>query len=132
MTTLRPYGPSLAMTKSMKETEGLQTKDKKYCKNKPLIYHKRVNFEFDPEKSQANNKKHGIDFIKAQDLWKGPFVEFAAKSEYENRFALIGTLEGKFYTCIFTLREKSLRIISCRRSQKNEVNLYEKSIKKAK
>lgn len=91
-----------------------------------------MNFEFDPEKSQINHRKHGIDFVKAQDLWKGPFVEFAAKSEYENRFAVIGTLDGKLYTCIFTLREDRVRIISCRRSQNKEVSLYGKSIKKAK
>lgn len=91
-----------------------------------------MKFEFDPEKSKANMSKHGLDFIKAQDLWKGPFIEFSAKSEYENRFALIGTLGNKLYTCIFTLRGDSVRIISCRRSQEKEILLYEKTIKKTK
>ena len=28
-----------------------------------------MEFEFDPEKSQANQTKHGIDFLEAQLLW---------------------------------------------------------------
>ena len=29
-------------------------------------------FEFDPEKSAANKRKHGIDFREAQALWGDP------------------------------------------------------------
>jgi len=29
-------------------------------------------FEFDPDKSQANLEKHGIDFEQAQTLWRDP------------------------------------------------------------
>lgn len=89
-----------------------------------------MNFEFDSQKSRLNKIKHGIDFVEAQKLWDGPSVEFAAKSEYENRFAIIGPIEKKFYTCVFTLRGKNIRIISCRRSRQNEKALYEKSLKK--
>lgn len=89
-----------------------------------------MDFEFDAQKSRLNKIKHGIDFHEAQILWEGPSVEFAAKSEYENRFAIIGPIEGKFYTCIFTLRGENIRIISCRRSRQNEKELYEKSLKK--
>ena len=28
-----------------------------------------MQFEFDPEKSRANQAKHGIDFVEAQRLW---------------------------------------------------------------
>ena len=31
-----------------------------------------MNFEFDTDKSKANKKKHGIDFVEAQALWKVP------------------------------------------------------------
>ena len=30
---------------------------------------KKLEFEFDPNKSQSNKNKHGIDFIEAQALW---------------------------------------------------------------
>ena len=89
-------------------------------------------FEYSEDKSRSNLEKHEIDFTEAQKLWDGPYAEFAAKNQFENRFALIGPLKGKLYTCIFTLREDRIRIISCRRSQRKEVRLYEKSVYKAK
>jgi len=30
---------------------------------------KKPEFEFDPNKSQANKNKHGLDFVEAQVLW---------------------------------------------------------------
>ncbi|HLG19963.1 MAG TPA: BrnT family toxin [Bdellovibrionota bacterium] len=89
-----------------------------------------MNFEHDPEKSEANRKKHGIDFLEAEKLWEGPCVEFAARSEFDNRFALFGSLGRQLYTCIYTVREDRIRIISCRRAREKEVRLYEKSFKK--
>ncbi len=85
-------------------------------------------FEYDEEKSLSNLKKHGIDFMKAQEIWKDRFIEFAARSEFENRYAIIGPVEQKVYVCIFTIRDDKIRIISCRRARKNEEMLYEKNI----
>jgi uncharacterized DUF497 family protein len=31
-----------------------------------------MDFEFDPAKSAANLKKHGVDFLGAQALWSDP------------------------------------------------------------
>lgn len=86
-------------------------------------------FEYDTQKSRLNRLKHGIDFEEAQKIWEGPSVEFAAKSEFENRFAIIGPIEDKLYTCIFTLRQDKIRIISCRRAREQERLLYEKNIR---
>ena len=96
-----------------------------------ILYNKCMKFEFDPEKSQINLKKHVIEFKKAQELWNRPYIEFAAKKEYENRFAIIGAIDEKLYTCIYTLRGDLIRIISCRRSRQKEKELYEENIKKA-
>ncbi|MBL7685070.1 MAG: BrnT family toxin [Deltaproteobacteria bacterium] len=85
-------------------------------------------FEYDSKKSEANFKKHGIDFKMAQKIWEGVYVEFAAKSEFENRFAIIGPIKEKLYTCIFTLRGERIRIISCRRSREKEALLYEENV----
>ncbi len=80
-----------------------------------------MEFEFDPEKSQANREKHGIDFIQSQELWKDEYaLEVSARSEDEERFALIGEWSGKIWTCIFTLREGRVRIISTRRARDEE------------
>jgi hypothetical protein len=32
-----------------------------------------MDFEFDETKSESNKKKHGIDFIKAQELWEDSY-----------------------------------------------------------
>lgn len=87
-----------------------------------------MEFEFDAHKSQLNRLKHGIDFLQAQKIWEGPYVEFKAKSEFENRFAVIGLIDDKLYTCIVTWRGQNIRIISCRRAREGEQKLYEKNI----
>ena len=78
-------------------------------------------------KKTVNHFVSGIDFAEATQLWLGKYKEFTAKNEYENRYAIIGKLEAKFYTCIFCIRNDRIRIISCRRSRKKEVMLYEKN-----
>lgn len=82
-------------------------------------------FEFDPEKSRSNQEKHGVDFVQAQQIWTGQFVEFAASSLYENRFAAMGWIERQLYTCVYTMRSANIRIISCRRTRDKERLLYE-------
>jgi uncharacterized protein len=53
-------------------------------------------FEFDPAKSEANLRKHGIDFLDAQTLWKDPnLLEIQAKSQEEPRSLVIGLIGSK-------------------------------------
>lgn len=83
-------------------------------------------FGYDERKSQANLKKHGIDFVEAQLLWEDPFlVEIPAKIEDEPRFLLIGRIRAKHWSAVVTPRETNIRIISVRRSRKEEVAIYE-------
>jgi hypothetical protein len=92
----------------------------------PLRYKKRakMEFEFDPAKSDANRIKHGIDFVTAQELWEDIYaVQIAAKSDTEPRFVLIARLEGKVWSVFFTERSSKIRIISARRSRTNEEEL---------
>ena len=85
-----------------------------------------MEFEFDPKKSQANKTKHGIDFIEAQALWNDPdIMEIPVKTSDEARFLVIGTIAEKHWSGIITYRSDRIRIISVRRSRKEEVDLYE-------
>ena len=85
-----------------------------------------MEFEFDRLKSQLNKKKHGVDFIEAQTLWNDPDrIEIPAKTSDENRFLIIGKISDKFWSVIITYRDKKVRIISARRSRKEEVEIYE-------
>jgi uncharacterized protein len=83
-------------------------------------------FEFDPPKSVANKEKHGIDFQEAQALWDDPdLLEFPARETDEPRFLIIGRIGGKHWSGIVSYRSDSIRIISVRRSRKEEIRLYE-------
>jgi uncharacterized DUF497 family protein len=85
-----------------------------------------MEFEFDPAKSELNKAKHGLDFEGAQALWNDPDgIGFPAKSDDEDRFALIAMLQQKLWVAFYTPRENRIRIISVRRARTNERKLYE-------
>lgn len=87
-----------------------------------------MEFEFDPEKSDINKRKHGIDSVEAQALWDDPdFIEIPVKASDEPRFLVIGRISGKHWSGVITYRTEKIRIISIRRSRKEEVDLYESS-----
>jgi len=85
-----------------------------------------MEFEFDEKKSLVNKEKHGIDFIEAQALWEDPDrVEIPAKTIDENRFLLIGKIFKIHWSVIVTYRQTKVRVISARRSRKEEIEIYE-------
>ena len=85
-----------------------------------------MDFEFDSRKSEANQRKHGIDFIRVQALWEDPdLLEVPARTEDEARYLVIGMIDDKHWSCVITYRDERVRIISARRSRKGEVSLYE-------
>jgi uncharacterized DUF497 family protein len=85
-----------------------------------------MNFEFDPEKSDTNSIKHGIDFVEAQGLWSdADLLEIPAKTTDEPRFLVIGKIGEKHWTGIITYRSDNIRIISVRRARNEEIELYE-------
>lgn len=83
-------------------------------------------FEFDGKKSKSNYSKHGIDFIEAQQLWDDPdLLEIPARTTDEPRFLVIGKIKGNYWSAVITHRDETIRIISVRRSRKEEVKFYE-------
>jgi uncharacterized DUF497 family protein len=85
-----------------------------------------MEFEFDHTKSNGNKKKHGIDFYEAQALWNDTdFIEIPLKTIDEPRFLIIGRILEKHWSAIITYRSEKIRIISVRRSRKEEVEIYE-------
>ena len=85
-----------------------------------------MEFEFDGYKSNTNMEKHGIDFIEAQLLWEDPDrVVIPARTIDEPRYLLIGKIDEKFWSAVFTYRHGKIRIISVRRARDEEVDIYE-------
>ncbi len=85
-----------------------------------------MHFEFDPKKSLSNKNKHGIDFSEAQELWNDiDLLEIPAKTIDEERFLVIGKINGKHWAGIITYRNDNIRIISVRRARNEEIEIYE-------
>jgi len=85
-----------------------------------------MEFEFDILKSEENKKRNGMDFVEAQTLWDDPDrIEVTARTIDEPRFVVIGKIADKHWSAIITYRGEKIRLISVRRSRKEEVEIYE-------
>ena len=83
-------------------------------------------FDFDPLKSLLNWWKHGQLLAFASVLWLDPKRIYlnGKVTNGETRFRIVAQHEGKIWTCVFTLREGTFRLISVRRAWKVESHAY--------
>ena len=86
-------------------------------------------FEWDEDKRVLNLKKHGIDFIAAQELWSGPVLEASSAQAChdEERIIAVGKIDGRCIAVIYTWRGDNRHLISARKARKNEQEAYEKA-----
>jgi uncharacterized protein len=85
-----------------------------------------MEFEFDPQKSDGNKIKHGLDFYEAQALWDDPdLMEIPVETSDESRYLVVGKILGKHWSGVITYRSDKIRIISVRRARKEEIEIYE-------
>jgi uncharacterized DUF497 family protein len=85
-----------------------------------------MEFEYDPEKSAENKRKHGVDFEEDQALWSDPaLLEIPARVSDEPRWVVIGKMDEKHWSAVITRRGDNVRIISVRRSRGEELEIYE-------
>jgi uncharacterized DUF497 family protein len=84
-------------------------------------------FEWDEEKRLTNIEKHGIDFVRAKEIWQGAVIEFPSGQSHhgEDRFLAVGKIEGLCITVVYTWRGENRRLISARKARKNEQAYYE-------
>jgi uncharacterized DUF497 family protein len=89
-------------------------------------YNMKIEFEYDHNKSQSNKHKHGIDFEEAKALFDEDMVALSVNHiTDEVRYMAINKLDTKYFTVIYTYRHSKIRLISTRRSRKNEEKTYE-------
>ena len=85
-----------------------------------------MKFEYDSNKSSINAEKHGVDFDHATLLWQDEnMLEVPLNFPNELRCLCIGKIKGKYWSAVITYRENTIRIISVRRSRKEEIIHYE-------
>ncbi len=74
----------------------------------------------------ANKVKHGIDFNEAMELFRDENrIEIPARTTGEPRSLVIGRIREELWSAVITYRGEQTRIISVRRSRREEVELYE-------
>ena len=70
-------------------------------------------------------EKHGIDFRHARQLWLDPGrVQSPVGDGSEERFIVIGKIARTHWSAVITYRGDNIRIISVRRSRRNEIENY--------
>ena len=86
-----------------------------------------MSFEYDWRKNASNKRKHGIDFVEAQELWKDPaLLQVPASTvDDEKRFMIISRIGEAYWSAIWTPRGDNIRLISVRRATDKEIQRYE-------
>ncbi len=93
-----------------------------------------IKFILDPRKDHSNQRKHGISFSEAMSVFfdvNGKLIHDPDHSEQEDRFILLG-LSNRIRVIVvchcFRENESSIRIISARKANSNESELYWKDL----
>ncbi|MHB8066807.1 MAG: BrnT family toxin [Desulfobaccales bacterium] len=84
-------------------------------------------FEWDEIKAAKNYAAHGVSFEAARDVFKDPFaIEWCDDREPygEDRFVIIGMVEGRLLYVVYTMRGEVIRIISARGAESYEKRRY--------
>ena len=90
-----------------------------------------MKFEWDKNKESINIDKHGLDFKLSSHLFKSKmvFYEDQRKSYNEKRYIGYGVVSERCINIVFTVRKRTIRVISLRRANKSEIRKYNKAIK---
>ena len=86
-----------------------------------------MDFEFDPAKDAINRAKHHLPLAFGRRIFDDPFhaiTETIRLGDEEQRFKLIGEVDGKLFTAIHVWRGHVVRFISVRRSNSSEQRDY--------
>lgn len=85
-----------------------------------------MRFEWDENKRQININKHGIDFVDAEDVFKGKTltVEDVRFDYGEQRFITLGLMKGRVVVIVHTERDDAIRLISIRKASQYEKKSY--------
>lgn len=85
-----------------------------------------MRFDWDNNKSKANEEKHGISFEDAALLFEDPdMIRVKTVRGGETRYVVIAHGYGSCWTAIYTERGDTVRIISVRRATKKEARYYD-------
>ena len=84
-------------------------------------------FEYDEAKESANLERHGLSLAFGARIFEDAehlTVPTIREADEEERYKLIGEVEGKLYTAVHVWRGDRVRFISVRRSNASEERAY--------
>jgi uncharacterized DUF497 family protein len=81
-----------------------------------------MDIEFDPSKDAANREKHGVSLALGAAVLMGLVGEIVddRRPYGEVRMNAFGMVQGRLYTCTYTIRENRIRLISVRKANARE------------
>ena len=83
--------------------------------------------EWDEAKSARCREQRGFSFAYAVQAFADPdrLIEADTRFDYpEERFRLMGRIEGRLFVVIFTRRDERTRVISARKANRREQDHY--------
>ena len=86
-----------------------------------------MEYEWDDNKNQQNQAKHGIDFYDAVRIFiDGDRIEWLdnRKDYQEKRYRTVGMVFGVLLVVVYTPRNGRYRLISARKASKHERETY--------
>ncbi len=88
-----------------------------------------MDFEWDPEKAFANERKHSISFFEACEVFDDDFSSSVHDPDHswnEDRYLIFGMSKGGQYLVVsYTERSDCIRLISARKMTPQERRAYE-------
>lgn len=89
-----------------------------------------MDFGWDETKARTNEKKHGVSFIEAAEVFGDDYSSCIHDPDHsydEDRYLLFGvSLKGNFLIVSFIEKSDTVRIISARRMTNQERKAYER------
>lgn len=82
---------------------------------------------FDPAKDETNRAKHKLPLAFGDRIFEDSnhlIIPSIREIDGEERFKVIGIVEGKLFTGVFVWRDDQARFISVRRSNQGEEKAY--------
>ncbi len=98
-----------------------------------MAYSTLMEFEWDQDKSDACFTERGFDFAYVVHAFMDAerLIHKDSRWDYgEDRYQLLGAIDGRVFFVVYTIRGTVLRIISARKANQREVSDYENSKRK--
>ena len=89
-----------------------------------------VKFEWDARKRASNILKHGLDFADVPQVFDSPMLNRIDDRRHygEVRHVGMGSLDDRVVLVVYTLRGNTIRIISMRKANERETQIYKKRL----